>query len=123
MAKSLRAISFIHDKLGDLPRALDYQFRALEIDERTGDTSSRSRQDAAHDRHCFLANRATPQTGLDYYRQSLELCDPRKENAVERAKTLNNIGINYKNLGQFEDAFAALMEAQGLFDGHGFAPA
>ena len=42
VAKTLRAISFVHDTLGDFPRALDYQFRALEIDERTGNDSSRA---------------------------------------------------------------------------------
>src|SRR4029079_12073328 len=29
VAKTLRAISFVHDALGDFSRALDYQFRAL----------------------------------------------------------------------------------------------
>ena len=42
VAKTLRAISFVHDTLGNCPRALDYQFQALELDERSGNESSRA---------------------------------------------------------------------------------
>ena len=42
VARTLRAISFIHDTLGNFPRALDYQFQALELDERTGNQGSRA---------------------------------------------------------------------------------
>src|SRR5450432_1772711 len=40
--KCLRAISFIHDALGDFSHALDHQLRALEIDERLGNTANRA---------------------------------------------------------------------------------
>ena len=52
-------------------------------------------------------------TGLDFYRRSLALCAP--DNEIDRAKTLNNIGINLKNLGQLERRGQSLEEAHALF--------
>jgi len=113
IAKTLRAISFIHDTLGDFSRALDHQLRALEIDELIGNTSSR----AATLRTIGLVCSKTGDhaAGLEFYRQSLALCT-REGDAHERGKTLNNIGINLKNLGQFDEALAALCEALKLFE-------
>ena len=50
--------------------------------------------------------------GLDYYRKSLALCHADID-AIERSKTLNNIGINLKNLGDLAGAQSALDEARG----------
>ena len=112
MAKTLREISFVHDTLGDLPRALDYQFRALEIDERTGDPSGR----ATTLRMIGIVHSKSgdPATGLDFYRKSLALCT-RPDDAIERGKTLNNIGINLKALGRYVEARTALREAHDVF--------
>ena len=112
IAKTLREISFVHDTLGDLPRALDFQFRALEIDERTGDPSAR----ATTLRMIGLVHTKSGDaaTGLEFYRKSLALCT-RPEDAMERGKTLNNIGINLKSLGRFDEALAALQEAHDMF--------
>jgi diguanylate cyclase (GGDEF)-like protein len=111
-AKTLRGISFVHDTLGDFSCALDYQFRALEIDERTGNTASR----AATLRTIGMVYSKTGdhRAGLEFYRQSLALCE-HEHVAIERGKTLNNIGINLKNLGELDEALAALTEAQALF--------
>ena len=116
-ARTLRAISIIHDSLGDFSRALDHQLRALEIDERIGNMASR----AATLRTIGLVCSKTGDhhTGLDFYRQSLALCT-QEGDALERGKTLNNIGINLKNLGQFEEAHTALTEARQLFETLGF---
>jgi diguanylate cyclase (GGDEF)-like protein len=112
VAKTLRAISFVHDALGDSSRALDYQFRALAIAQRTGNDSSR----AATLRMIGVVYSRTGDvaSGLDFYRQSLALCRLPGD-AVERGKTLNNIGINLKNLGQLADAEASLEEAYQVF--------
>ena len=101
VAKTLRAISFVHDALGDSSRALDYQFRALAIDQRTGNDSSR----AATLRMIGVVYSRTGDaaSGLDFYRRSLALCT-QPSDAIERGKTLNNIGINLKNLGQLAEA-------------------
>ena len=101
IAKTLRAISFVHDALGDSSRALDYQFRALAIDQRTGNDSSR----AATLRMIGVVYSRTGDaaSGLDFYRRSLALCT-QPSDAIERGKTLNNIGINLKNLGQLDEA-------------------
>ena len=106
VAKTLRAISFVHDALGDSSRALDYQFRALAIDQRTGNDSSR----AATLRMIGVVYSRTGDaaSGLDFYRRSLALCTLPSD-AIERGKTLNNIGINLKNLGQLDEAEAALV--------------
>ena len=113
MAKTLRAKSFVYDGLGDIPRALDLQFRALAIDQRTGDVSS----EAATLRTIGVvySRSGDPVTGLDFYRRSLALCAD--TDSVGRAKTLNNIGINLKNLGQLEEARTMLEEAHVLFQG------
>ena len=57
IAKTLRAISFVHDTLGDFSRALDYQFRALEIDERTGNTAA-ARRRCARSASCIRVRRS-----------------------------------------------------------------
>lgn len=111
-AKTLRAISFVHDTLGDFSRALDSQFRALELDERTGDRSSQAA--TLRTIGIVYSRSGDLRTGLDHYRRSLALAT-RPEDAVERGKTLNNIGINLKNLGQYDEAHAALAEAHQLF--------
>ena len=97
VAKTLRAISFVHDTLGNFPRALDYQFRALELDERTGNESNRAA--TLRTIGIVYSRSGDPAAGLDFYRKSLALCT-RPDDAIERGKTLNNIGINLKNLGQ-----------------------
>ena len=101
IAKTLRAISFVHDTLGDFPRALDFQFRALAIDERTGNESSRAA--TLRTIGIVYSRSGDPAAGLDFYRKSLALCT-RPGDAIERGKTLNNIGINLKNTGQYADA-------------------
>ncbi|MBK9116401.1 MAG: diguanylate cyclase [Betaproteobacteria bacterium] len=111
-ARTLRAISFVHDTLGDFSRALDSQFRALELDERTGDQGSQAA--TLRTIGVVYSRSDDPRTGLDYYRRSLALAT-RPEDAIERGKTLNNIGINLKNLGQYAEAHAALVEAHQLF--------
>jgi diguanylate cyclase (GGDEF)-like protein len=111
-AKTLRAISFVHDTLGDFASALDCQFKALAIDERTGNESSRAASlrtiGIVHTRSGDMA------AGLEFYRRSLALCTANGD-AIERGKTLNNIGINLKNLGDLTGAQAALDEARGVF--------
>ncbi|MFO1310894.1 MAG: diguanylate cyclase [Burkholderiales bacterium] len=116
VAKTLREISFVHDALGDSSRALDYQFRALAIDQRKGSDASR----AATLRMIGVVYSRTGDaaSGLDFYRRSLALCTAPAD-AVERGKTLNNIGINLKNLGQLDEAEAALGEAYDVFVGLG----
>ena len=116
VAKTLRAISFVHDALGDPSRALDYQFRALAIDQRTGNDSSR----AATLRMIGVVYSRTGDaaSGLDFYRRSLALCTLPGD-AIERGKTLNNIGINLKNLGQLAEAEEALGDAYRIFVGLG----
>ena len=112
IARTLRAISFVHDTLGDFSRALDYQLRALEIDRRTGDEGSRAA--TLRTIGIVYSRSGDPDAGLDYYRQSLALCRL-PQDALERGKTLNNIGINLKNLGRYEEARAALDEAHDQF--------
>jgi diguanylate cyclase (GGDEF)-like protein len=112
VAKTLRAISFVHDTLGNFPRALDYQFQALELDERTGNESSRAA--TLRTIGVVYSRSGDPAAGLDFYRKSLALCT-RPGDKIERGKTLNNIGINLKNLGQLTEAHAALTEAHGVF--------
>ena len=112
IAKTLRALSFVHDTMGDVSRALDHQFRALEIDERTGNESSRAA--TLRTIGVVYTRSGDAAAGLDFYRQSLALCT-RPGDTIERAKTLNNIGINLKNLGRLAEAEAALTEAHGLF--------
>lgn len=112
VAKTLRAISFIHDTLGNFPRALDYQFQALELDERTGNESNRAA--TLRTIGIVYSRSGDPAAGLDFYRKSLAMCT-RPRDAIERGKTLNNIGINLKNLGQLTEAHAALTEAHGVF--------
>jgi diguanylate cyclase (GGDEF)-like protein len=112
VAKTLRAISFIHDTLGNFPRALDYQFQALELDERTGNQGSRAA--TLRTIGIVYSRSGDPVAGLDYYRKSLALCT-QPSDAIERGKTLNNIGINLKNLGQLTEAHEALIEAHGVF--------
>ena len=112
LAKVLRALGFLHDTLGDFPSALDHLFRALALDERSGDAGSRAATlrtiGIVHSRSGDIA------TGLDYYRQSLALADADRH-PVERAKTLNNLGINLKNLGKLDESLAALSEADAMF--------
>ena len=112
VARTLRAISFIHDTLGNFPRALDYQFQALELDERTGNQGSRAA--TLRTIGIVYSRSGDPVAGLDYYRKSLALCT-QPSDAIERGKTLNNIGINLKNLGQLTEAHEALAEAHGVF--------
>jgi len=111
IAKTLRAISFVYDALGDSTRALDYQFRALTIDQRTGDVNSRVA--TLRMIGVVYSRSGDHASGLDFYRRSLALCAP--GDVVERGKSLNNIGINLKNLGQLEEAHAALSEAHEVF--------
>ena len=116
VAKTLRAISFVHDALGDFSSALDCQFRALAIDQRSGDDSSRAA--TLRTIGVVYSNSGDPASGLDFYRRSLALCT-QPGDVVERGKALNNIGINLKNLGQLEEARAALTEAHEVFVGLG----
>jgi diguanylate cyclase (GGDEF)-like protein len=112
VAKTLRAISFVHDALGNFSRALDYQFQALALDQRSGNDQSRAA--TLRTIGIVYTRSGDHAAGLDFYRRSLALCTSSAD-AVERAKTLNNIGINLKNLGQLEEARAALEEAHEVF--------
>lgn len=111
IAKTLRARSFVYDALGDIPRALELQFRALAIDQSIGDASS----EAATLRTIGVvySRSGDSLTGLDFYRRSLALCQA--SDVIGRAKALNNIGINLKNLGELEEARTMLEEAHALF--------
>jgi diguanylate cyclase (GGDEF)-like protein len=117
VARALRAISFIQDVLGDFSHALEHQLRALEIDERNGITANR----AVTLRTIGLVCSKTGDhaAGLEFYRQSLAACTGENHNDHERAKTLNNIGINLKNLGRHEESLAALTEALQTFEALG----
>jgi diguanylate cyclase (GGDEF)-like protein len=112
VAKTLRAISFVHDALGNFSRALDYQFQALALDQRSGNETSRAA--TLRTIGVVYSRSGDPASGLDFYRRSLALCTSPGD-AIERGKTLNNIGINLKNLGQLEEAHAALEEAHEVF--------
>ena len=112
VAKTLRAISFVHDALGNFPSALDCQFRALAIDERTGNEGTRA--STLRTIGIVYTRSGDVAAGLDYYRKSLALCTTEGD-AIERGKTLNNIGINLKNLGDLAGAQAALDEARSVF--------
>jgi len=91
---------------------VDCQFRALAIDERTG---NRSGQAATLRTIGIVYSRSGDHAaGLEFYRKSLALCT-QSADAVERGKTLNNIGINLKNLGHYDDAREALAEAHAVF--------
>jgi len=117
VARALRALSFLQDILGDFSHALDHQLRALEIDERNGITANR----AVTLRTIGLVCSKTGDhaAGLEFYRQSLAACAGENHNEHERAKTLNNIGINLKNLGRFDESLAALTEALQVFEALG----
>ena len=117
VARALRALGFLQDILGDFSHALDHQLRALEIDERNGITANR----AVTLRTIGLVCSKTGDhaAGLEFYRQSLAACASENHNEHERAKTLNNIGINLKNLGRFDESLAALTEALQVFEALG----
>jgi diguanylate cyclase (GGDEF)-like protein len=114
VTRALRALSFLEDVLGDFSHALDHQLRALEIDERNGTTANR----AVTLRTIGLVCSKTGDhvAGLEFYRQSLATCTGESHDDIERAKTLNNIGINLKNLGRYEESLAALTEALQIFE-------
>ena len=90
--------------------------RALEIDERTGNTANRAETLRAIGLVCSKSGDHA--AGLEFYRQSLALCTHERD-ALERGKTLNNIGVNLKNLGEFQEALATLTEALQLFESMG----
>ena len=117
VARALRALSFLQDVLGDFSHALDHQLRALEIDERNGITANR----AVTLRTIGLVCSKTGDhvAGLEFYRQSFASCTGENHDDHERAKTLNNIGINLKNLGRYDESLAALTEALQIFEALG----
>ena len=117
VARALRALSFLQDILGDFSHALDHQLRALEIDERNGITANR----AVTLRMIGLVCSKTGDhvAGLEFYRQSFASCTGENHDDHERAKTLNNIGINLKNLGRYDESLAALTEALQIFEALG----
>ncbi len=116
VARTLRAASFVYDTLGNASRALECQFRALTIDQRTGNQDGRVATLRAVGLVYSLSGDLA--SGLDFYQRSLALCGG-AELALERGKTLNNIGLNLKNLGQLAQAHASIVEAHEVFVGLG----
>ncbi|MEO8486227.1 MAG: tetratricopeptide repeat-containing diguanylate cyclase [Betaproteobacteria bacterium] len=113
-ADALRGIGQVYDTLGDAPQALAHHLRALAIAEDAGDSAS---QAAAMRTVGVVHSRAgRPDVGLDWYERSLALpgADP-----LERARTLNNIGINLKNLGRLDESLETLHSALSAFQAAG----
>ena len=98
-------------KLGQHNRALEYNFRALELRRATND---RARQALS------LTNIGTsyqylnqPEKALDYYMQSLVLM-PEVKDDYYTAKTLNNVGTVYRKMGDIPKALDYLNQALTL---------
>ncbi len=113
-AKTLRAISIIHDTLGDFSQGA--RSPAARARNRRADRQHREpRGDVAHDRPRVFEIRR-PRDRARLLPAEPRSCARTSATLIERGKTLNNIGVNLKNLGQYHEALAALNEALQLFD-------
>jgi len=110
-ADALRGIGRVYDALGDAPQALSHQLRALAIAEARGD--ARSQATTMRTIGIVHSRAGRPDVGLEWYRACLALVPPGDE--VERGRTLNNIGINLKNLGRLDESLTAIEGALAGF--------
>ena len=111
-ADALRGIGQVYDTLGDAPQALAHHLRALAIAEAAGDRARRPRRCAPS--ASSIRAPAAPTSVSSGTRRSLALPGPDAD-PLERARTLNNIGINLKNLGRFDESLATLESALDAF--------
>ncbi|MFO1282212.1 MAG: tetratricopeptide repeat-containing diguanylate cyclase [Burkholderiales bacterium] len=116
-ADALRGIGNVYDTLGDSPQALAHHLRALAVAEALGD--QRSQATTMRTIGVVHSRAGRPEIGLEWYRSSLELTAP--DDAAERSRTLNNIGINLKNLGRLDESLATLETALAGFRSCGHA--
>lgn len=109
-ADALRGIGNVYDTLGDAPQALAHHLRALAVAEALGD--ARSQATTMRTIGVVHSRAGRPEIGLQWYRSSLELAG---DDPAERSRTLNNIGINLKNLGRLDESLDTLTTAHEGF--------
>ena len=116
---ALRHIGTVHYELDDYPAALEHMLQALALAESVGDHDAQI--DTLRTIGIVYSRSGDPEQGLALYRRSLALSRASGHPPEAHARTLNNIGINCKNLGRLEEARLALEEAHALFAASGHA--
>ncbi|OFY95810.1 MAG: hypothetical protein A3K10_16990 [Bacteroidetes bacterium RIFCSPLOWO2_12_FULL_31_6] len=105
LAESFNNIGVIYDNQGDIPKALEYYSKSLQLREEIGDKQGTAM--SLNNLGYIYYNQGDIPKALEYYGKSLRLQE-KIGNKQGTATSLNNIGAIYKNQGDIPKALEYL---------------